>query len=189
MTYQYIIIISLLFAISIVSVSRGEDSPAHVAPHSPATPHQQQIKTKQPEIQSTVSSVSHVDFTDLNLSTPESAALSFVQRFNSILPITTTVDLQEICTKLTISSYQKSCFELFEIRLNNIKNIALNLESAMFKYKPPTQLSTHPMQLKEEWIEKLSFFDGSIKINDNYMIITLKKSDNDWKIYKIKYEN
>jgi len=185
MTYRYILILGL-FLTGIMSASRCECGSPQGSTPAQATAHAQSETKVDSEVQATDPPIFHVDFSDTNLSTPESAAASFVQFYNGILPITTNTIVQEICEKLVVSSCQKGCQELLGNRLNHIKSIAINLEGAGFRTHSPAKLSTDPMQIKTSWQEKLSFVDGSTKVSDKNMILTLEKLDNEWKVNNIK---
>jgi len=75
--------------------------------------------------------------------------------------------------------------KILESRLNSIKTLH-NLKGAMFGRQPPFQVSKSPPKVIEKWQEILSFSDGSTKISDKSMAMTLEKSGKEWKILKIK---
>lgn len=151
-------------------------------PAEPPRPENNQAKSTGGESTVPQQPASYNDFSNFNLSTPQHAVISFVELYNGIIPASKTNDLREICTKSATTSYQKDCLALLENRLHYLKSIAVTLKGAYFSYQPPSQLNANPMQLKASWREKLSFFDGSTKLNNKSMVLSLQKSDNDWKV-------
>lgn len=185
MTYRYNLILLLLLIIS-PRASLCEGAPPQTTPAAP-TLRKEQPNSYQTYLQSqpTSSPDSYADLVDVDLSTPKKSTNTFIKLFNDIMPPTTTAYLQAICAKFAIPYSHNNCLDILESRLRYLKSLR-NLKGASFTRQPPIQLSWFPLKLKTSWREDQSFFDGSTKINNETMTLTLQKSGNEWKILAIE---
>lgn len=176
MAYRYLFLLIILSITCLQLTSHGEPPPQKLPETKQASP-QSQPNDQPPSFD---------DLENSNRTTPEKATISFTKLYNGILPSSPVSDLQAICTKSTAPSYHSACLKILEKRLSYLKSIAVKVKGAMFRYQPPSILTTSPMKLKANWQEKLTFFDGTTEINEKSMLITLHKLDRDWTIIKVE---
>jgi len=131
-------------------------------------------------------SASSIDFPNVNLLTPKKAVISFIDLFNGITPVATLTELQGICTKVVVSSYQKECMTLLESRLSYVKSAAKNLKGAYFIPQSMDQVDETPLKYNASWQEKLTYVDGPTKLTNSAMLVSLEKSGDEWRILRVE---